>query len=100
PGARGDCLKIGRVIAAFVDHFARRTKNARSCFGRVGTHRTAASPACRPWHYVTHRANAKTFASSRSTSHRTQTSQKVFGHPGISGQLHGPAIRLRGLSDP
>ena len=54
PGARGDCLKIGRLIAAFVDHFARRTKNARSCFGRVGTHRTAASPAGRLWHCVTH----------------------------------------------
>ena len=32
PGARGDCLKIGRVIAAFVDHFARRTRKCALVF--------------------------------------------------------------------
>jgi hypothetical protein len=42
---RGDGLKIGRFVTAFGDHFARGAKNARPSLGRVGSHRSAPSPA-------------------------------------------------------
>ena len=84
------------LIAAFVDRFARRAKNARPCLGRIGTPRDGPAP------------DRQNGTSSLPTSKRygiasyfsTQTLEKVLGYPGIGGQFDRPAVGVGGLRGP